>query len=342
MLTKKKKQMLAKLPGFKITTLKQGIALLKTRLRQLHLVLGSLHLVMFIVGLTLWQTMSSKIDPTLLYNKVEWVNNDRAIWSTNETAGYDLVLILWIGALILSLMHFSTFLFWRARFCGLDSFSDRFGKRKDPSSRWVFYFMTTLFAYLTISGFWIRLEFQVLCLLVLLALGGSTIFYLFDKINIPVAKMLDVKHFEELNKGEDIEDKAAELQDFEIHLKDDNSQQTVPAPLPSEDEKYRKLTKMFDKPSYVAWFIGLFIVFLIDLFFVVYNFTAVDLSLAPISFSIVVCVFSVYSLWSVIIPPTTYYKWTSVKHITTTISFHTIVSMTYTTLFIITLVGVYV
>lgn len=311
------------------------------KLRQLHLILGVLNLGMFISGVVVWKMTTKKISSEVIDDRIRWTDNSHSIWYTKTTTTYDLPLILWVGSLILSLMHLGAFFLWRTRLFGIDSMSDRFGKRKDPSLRWIFYFTTTILSYLVIIGFPTQMYDSTVCLMSFLAVSGSTLFYLFDKINLPHVVISEINHLERINSSEDPdEENGLEGQDDGTELKSVGSD--VKESSVSDTAKYRKFVKRFGGLDFTAWLVGFVVTLFVDVFFLIYNFTSDQLSLAPISFSIAVCVFVVYNLWSIIVPVFMYRKWSVVSHITNTISFLTITSMTYTTLFIIAFIGIYV
>lgn len=321
--------------------LKEKTALLKLKLRQLHLVLGITNLAAFTAGVVAWKYTTLKVVSTINDNRVKWIDNETAVLIVNKSYSYDLALVLWIGALILSVLHFAAFFFWRSRPFGIYSLSDRFGKRKDPSSRWFFYFATTLLCYIIMAGFSIEVYGSTFCLLVLVAIGGSSTLYLFDKINLPYVVMKEVDYLERMVEIENFdEENGSENHDEGKELKRIGSD--VGQTTDSRASKYKKLTKRFRSLDCSAWILGLFITLFIDILFLVYNFTSDELSLAPISFSITICLFVVYSLWAVLTPAFMYHKWTSVSHITNTISLHTVVAMTYLSVYVVVMIGIYV
>lgn len=289
---------------------------LKGKLRLFHLIIGIIHFILFIFGVIIWSLKNTDLRPSITTSRIRWTSDSNTQIYIESSSSYDAAMILWIGALIISVLHFLCFCFWRFGIFNFASLSQNFGTLYNPSSRWFFYFVSSFFCYITITSFSITFDSLFFILLFTLILAQVGLFSSHEKLNVSYV-ILSLASSDE--------------KDQELKCRDKNDHM----------REFKRLKHQFDTYSFRYWLLGACLSISINLIFLVYTFTSDNFTSQPIFISIAVCLFVFYNTWNIILSAFLHRNLTYYKHITNTIMFHTIVTSTFTTLFIITYIGLY-
>lgn len=294
--------------------------------------LPTIHFISFLLYLFLF----AAIVVTEAYERTLYearLTNNRYYWTSdksNTTVNYvnttvSIAMVMWIGSAVMAVWHFLHWVLWNKSFGNMDSMKTTFARYFNISSRWWAFVVVEVFCYVILSFLMINVDSLTISMRVLIGVAISALFSSFDRINRPYLI-------------ESLSDEPVELKGFtDLKRKDEEQPNKTEGKNDDDDEDIKRVFKL----DFCTFNIGMIISTVVWFFFVYYLYNAEGFSDAPIFLKCAVWFFPFFNCLTILSSLTAYLKPSAISHIRSSTLFYLLNFLTYASLTVTTLVGLY-
>lgn len=295
----------------------------------IHLGTSLLYAALFVASIVTETYQKARYEAHMTNQRYDWTSGSENTYTNYVDTSISIAMILWVGSLVMAVWHFLHWFLWGKSFGSMDSLKTKFARHFEIASRWWAFVIVEVFIYVTITALFINFDSYMIASRVLIAVAISALFFSFDRVNRPYLI-------------ESLSDSPVELKGF---IESDTSKQAdqVEKGISEEDveEAAEEVIQRAFKLDLYTFGVASALSVTMWFFFIYRLYDSGDFTDAPTFLKCLVWFFMLFNGLTILSSMLAYLKPSAISHIRSSSVFYLLNFLTFASVAITALVGLY-